>query len=272
LYEGLVDRKCEHGLDAAVRRLSKLSLSADALRKSAEIINDRAITRPVSVGEISIQVGGFSYKMPTDIQGFQVNVMHAVISGDELVRKNLGMNLENAAQVLWGELLGWQSLHFGLRSAKAFGALLELAQGALAKQVISNSTQAETDLEVYTLLEALRHPVQSVSFRIALPNLKLIKDDGRDENEYDVVSVVLKQDKHVEVWVWGVTVEQNLTPKRNADMAKIQKLKDLLGQRWAADVRVVTCYVHKDGDDICLEIDGCQSRRIVAREVVTDTT
>ena len=77
------------------------------------------------------------------------------------------------------------------------------------------------------------------------------------------MSVVLKEDKHVEVWVWGVTIEANLAPKRNADLVKIQKLKDLLGGRWEADVRVVTCYVHKDGNDICCEIDGAQQRRTI---------
>jgi hypothetical protein len=61
--------------------------------------------------------------------------------------------------------------------------------------------------------------------------------------------------------LWGGTTEQNLAPKRTADLAKIQKLKDLLGNRWAADVRVVTCYIHKDGNDICCEIDGVQERR-----------
>lgn len=94
-----------------------------------------------------------------------------------------------------------------------------------------------------------------------MPNLKLSKEDGEVENEYDVVAVVLKGDKDVEVWVWGVTTEQNLQPKRNSDMAKIRKLLDLLGGRWEADVRVVTCYVHKDGNEICCEIDGRQERR-----------
>jgi hypothetical protein len=68
----------------------------------------------------------------------------------------------------------------------------------------------------------------------------------------------------VEVWVWGVTVEQDLTGKRTADVAKIQKLKDLLGQRLGGDVTVRTCYIHRDGNDICCEIDGRQERRGVA--------
>lgn len=263
LYEGLVARKCEHGLDAAIVRLSKLGLPAKSLQPSAEVINRRATAQPADEGEISIQVGGFIYAFHGDPQEFQINAMHATISGDDTVRRNLGMTLEDAAEVLWGELLRWQSLHFGLKSTKTFTALLELAQNALAKQVIAGVRDAEINLEVYTLLEALRHPADSVSFRIALPNLKLMKEDAQPENEYDVVSVILKEDKHVEVWVWGVTIEQNLTSKRTADMEKIQKLKDLLGQRWGGDVTVRTCYVHKDGMDICCEIDGCQTRRPV---------
>jgi hypothetical protein len=99
-----------------------------------------------------------------------------------------------------------------------------------------------------------------VSFRIALPNLKLLKDDGKTEGEYDVVSIVLKNDKDVEVWVWGVTTEANLEQKRTEDLGKIQKLKDLLGMRWEADIKIVTSYVHIEGNEICREIDGVHTR------------
>lgn len=201
--------------------------------------------------------------MPGDQREFQINAMHAAISGDDDVRKNLGMSLEDAASVLWAELLLWQSLHFGNSPSKTFGKLLDAAQTELAKQVIAGAPTAEADLEIYTLLEALKHPADSVSFRIALPNLKLIKEDKQPENEYDVVSVILKQDKHVEVWVWGVTTEQDLGKKRQEDLGKIEKLKDLLGNRWGDDVRNVTCYVHKDGNNICLDINGIKTTRAV---------
>jgi hypothetical protein len=150
-----------------------------------------------------------------------------------------------------------------LSPTKKVSAAVEEAQSILAQQVIGAGLGAEADLELYTLLEALKHPKKSVSFRIALPNLRLMKDNGAIENEYDVVSVALKDDKDVEVWVWGVTTAADLGPKRMDDLGKIQKLKDLLGGRWEADVRVVTCYVHRDGNDICLEIDGVQTRRTI---------
>jgi hypothetical protein len=263
LYEGLVARECEHGLELVMERLTKLNLPADSLRPAAEVVNRRLSSETAADGEMSIRVGEFAYAFHGDPEEFRVNAMHAAISGDDTVRKNLGMTLEDAAGVLWWQLLLWQSLHFGLQPTKAFTKLLDEAQKALAANVLAGAPTAEGDLEAYTLLEALKHPADSVSFRIALPNLKLMKEDGQPENEYDVVSVILKEDKHVQVWVWGVTVEQNLTAKRNDDMAKIQKLKDLLGQRWGGDVTVRTCYVHKDGNDICCEIDGCQSRRTV---------
>jgi hypothetical protein len=63
--------------------------------------------------------------------------------------------------------------------------------------------------------------------------------------------------------VWDVTTEANLDAKRTADLGKIQKLKDLLSGRWEDDVRVATCYVHKDGTEIVLDIDGRQFRRVL---------
>jgi len=100
---------------------------------------------------------------------------------------------------LWTELLRWQTEYFGLRSSKKVFDLLSKAQEELAKRVIRGGETAASNLELYALLETLRHPDTGVSFRIALPNLRLMKGDGQPENEYDVVSVSLKEDKHVEV-------------------------------------------------------------------------
>jgi hypothetical protein len=235
-----------------------------ALRKAGDFINKRISERSEASGEFSFKIGGYEYPVRSDPQALQLNMMHASLSGDDSVRKNLGIKVEEAAELLWHELLDWQSMYFSQRPSQKVMALVEEAQSQLAKQVVEPAPSAETDLELYALLEALKHPSDTVSFRVVLPNLKLLKEDGATENEYDVVSVALKDDKDVEVWVWEVTTKQDLTSKRNEDMARIQRLKDLLGGRWETDVRVVTNYIHKDGTDICCEIDGRQSRRHVA--------
>jgi hypothetical protein len=158
-------------------------------------------------------------------------------------------------------MLEWQSIYFGVSTSQKVKLLIQEAQALLGKRVVDAAPTADDDLELYTLLEALNQPGSKVSFRVALPNLELLTDENTVENEYDVVAVILRGDKDVEVWVWGVTTEQNLTPKRNSDLAKIQKLKDLLGSRWEADVKVVTCYIHKYENEIRCEIDGRQERR-----------
>jgi hypothetical protein len=264
LFDGLVDRHCEHGLDAAVERLSGLAVQLPTLRRAANVVNGRASGKTRVVGDFSFKIGGYEYPLRADPQELQISTMHAALSGSDEVRKNLGMSTEDAAAILWSELAAWQSIYFGLKPTKKVGAAVEEAQNILAQQVVASGAGAEAALELYTLLEALGHPTDCVSFRIALPNLKLLKDDDTAENEYDVVSVALKGDKDVEVWVWGVTTAADLGPKRTADLGKIQKLKDLLGGRWEADVRVVTCYVHRNGNNICLEIDGVQTRRTIA--------
>ncbi len=264
LFDGLVDRHCEHGMSDAVERLSELAIQLTTLKKAADVVNSRASSKSSGAGNFSFMIGGYEYPFRGDPQELQINTMHAALSGSDEVRNNLGLSTQHAAAVLWNELVTWQSIYFGLNPTKKVASMAGEAQKLLERRVIAAGTGAEADLELYTMLEALQYPAEGVSFRIALPNLKLIKEDGTTENEYDVVSVALKGDKDVEVWVWGVTTEQNLGPKRTADFGKIQKLKDLLGGRWGADVRVVTCYVHRDGNDICLEIDGVQTRRTVA--------
>lgn len=265
LFEGLMDRRCSHGLDAVVATLSKLTIPSDILRKAADVVNKRASGKAKPSGAFSFKIGDYEYPAQGDFWNLQVNVMHAALSGGDTVRANLDVTAEDAAQILWTELLHWQTEYFGLRPSKKVFDLLDKAQEKLAKRVIQGAETAASDLELYALLEALRHPEKGISFRIALPNLRLMKDDGQPENEYDVVSVSLKEDKHVEVWVWGVTTEANIDAKRTADLGKIQRLKDLLGSRWEDDVRVVTCYLHKEGTAIVREIDGRQSRWVANR-------
>lgn len=264
LFEGLVDRRCAHGLDSAVAHVSRLPVQLSTLRKAADVVNSRASGKSAVSADFSFKIGGYEYPFRGDPQELQINTMHAALSGNDTVRKNLGITIEEAAEILWGELAAWQSIYFGPSPSRKVAAALDEAQARLAQRVIAAGPTAEGDLELYALLEAVKHPTDGVSFRIALPNLRLLKEDGNPENEYDVVSVVLKNDKDVEVWVWGVTTEENLTQKRADDLAKIQKLKDLLGSRWGNDVRIVTCYMHKDGNDICCEIDGKQERRTIA--------
>ena len=263
LFEGLLDRRCSHELDEAPVPLSKLDIPSEVLRKAAGVVNRRAAGRAKIYAGFGIKIGDYEYPVQRDPRNLEINVMHAALSGGDSVRAKLGVTAEDAARILWTELLHWQTEYFGLRPSRKVCDLLARAQEELARRVIQGAETAASDLELYTLLEALRHPDAGVSFRIALPNLRLMKGDGQPENEYDVVSVSLKDDKHVEVWVWGVTTEANLEPKRTADLGKIQRLKDLLGGRWEDDVRVVTSYVHRGGEGIRCDIDGRQECRSV---------
>jgi hypothetical protein len=261
LIEGLIGRKSNHGIQEAADKLGSFRVDISKLRKAADFVNKR-FSRSIVIGEFKFKIGEYEYPLRTDPQGVTINTMHAALSGDDKVRANLRITTEQAAGMLWGALLDWQTIFFGLESRKTILDVVNEVQNELSKQVVARSPGGEIALELYTLLEALKQP-STVSFRVALPNLKLLKDDGTIENEYDVVSIVLKNDKDVEIWVWGVTTEQDLTRKRTSDLAKIQRLKDFLGGRWATDVKVVTCYVHKERNDICCEIDGRQERRTI---------
>jgi hypothetical protein len=143
-------------------------------------------------GEYSFKIGGYEYPFHGDPQELQINIMHASLLGDETVRKNLGLSVEEASELLWDELLDWQSVYFGLRAPQKVLELLNEARYQLGRAVIDAAPTAAHDLELYTLLEALKHPRKAISFRVTLPNVKLLKEDGTIENEYDVVSVVLK--------------------------------------------------------------------------------
>jgi hypothetical protein len=264
LLEGLLDRRCANALDTVSKRLSLLNVDVKVLRGAANAAIRRTDQKADADSQLTIRIGGYEYPYRGNPVGMQISAMHAVLAGDEELAKKLGVTREWAAEILWTDILRWQNAYFSPRPSVAVRTLLESAQARLALSVISGGEGAAIDLECYALLEAMKHPPAGVSFRVTLPNLKLLNEDGTVANEYDVVSVTLKDENAVEVWVWGVTTEANVDAKRTADLGKIQKLRDLLGNRWAGDVRVVTCYVHRDGNEICHEIDGVQTRTAYA--------
>lgn len=258
LFEGLVGLTCEHALGEATERLANLTIPQAVLQGAARVVNRREGIRAASSTEIRIRIGSFDYSLQGDPR---LNIMHAALMGDDEVRSNLRLSLAEAARILWHQLLSWQSIYFRRLTPKKIPQLVEEAQKIFAQSVKESSPTAQDDLQLYTLLEALKHPSQSVSFRLALPRLILLREDKTPENEYDAVSVVLKEDKDVEIWIWGATTEAKVSSKKNKDRAKIQKLKDRLGNRWGDEIRIVENYIHKVNNKIFCEIDGRQYRR-----------
>jgi hypothetical protein len=187
--------------------------------------------------------------------------MYAAITGTEELRAKLQIDLQTAIGILWKELLLSQHVYFPKQTAQCIIDLVQETQDSLKSRVLAGAQTKDYDLEIYTLLETLRHPAEH-RFRISMPGVTLInEEEKRNVNEYDVLSLVLTKDGKMEVWIWGVTTEQDWRPKREKDMVKIQALRDRLGSRWTGEVRTVGNYIHVDGGKIWLEIDGVQKRR-----------
>jgi len=88
----------------------------------------------------------------------------------------------------------------------------------------------------------------------------ILNDKKMPINEYDSISISLTENKNVQVWIWGVTTELGIKRKRDDDRQKIQKIKDHLFSRWEG-IKLIENYVYKDGNNICLEIDGHRFKR-----------
>lgn len=259
IWEGLLDRKVQHALDDSVSRLGDLSSSIESyLQKAASIVKNRSGRGQSTTFDVRVKIGEADYPLNSNLIA---SVAHAFISSKES-RDKLDITIESAGKLVWDQLLRWQSVYFGMNPPVSLITLLSATQKLLLGNVISSPSSAWKDLECYTLLEALKWPKEAVSFRIALPNLIVYKSDGSTENEYDVVSISLKEDKNVEAWIWGVTTKGGIDSKRTSDYQKIQNLKKLLSMRWGDEVRVVYNYVCKEGKQIICDIDGRQYTRV----------
>jgi hypothetical protein len=262
LFEGLIAKDCDHKILDTIKRLAELQLSTDLLKGAIEVIKTKSNNRLTDENNISVRIGEVDYPLSADPRKLALDTLSFVLSSKSLPHNQaLIAYLRQGSLIIWAELLNWQSVYFGNKPSKKVIDFITEAQRLLAINVVNQTPSSQSDFEIYTFLESLKNPSDRISFRMALPNLILLTEEKITENEYDVVSVLLKDDKKVEVWIWGVTTEADIIRKRTNDHVKIQKLKDLLGSRWGGDVRTVENYLYKEGNDICCEIDSVQTKR-----------
>ena len=272
LCEGLLGSRVKHKLDKAVEDLPMLDTLDNPLTKRIATMIYAQTSKGVSSDQVALQVGGMDYPLLlARANGVQMELAASWLSTTAQFGSGAAINDDLATRVLWKELLQWQSMYFDANPSKDITRFIDRTQTTLAQGLIGRVSDPGRALEHYVLLESLKYPRDSVSFRISLPNLEIIDDNGRTTNEYDVVTIVLRDNKDVEVWVWGVTVEQNINAKRREDILKIQKLDRLLHDRWGNDLKVVQNYVYKDGPEICCTIDGTETRRLIASPGVNVT-
>jgi hypothetical protein len=265
LFEGLIAKECEHKILDAIIRLAELPFSTDLLKGTIDAIKSRASDR-IAEKSISVRIGEIDYPITADSRQLVLNTLSLVISNKQNPQNQaLKEYLQQGSMVVWAELLNWQSIYFGNKPSKKILDFVNHAQNLLAISVINNTPSAQKDLEIFALLESLKNPKSKISFRVSLPNLTLFNEEHITVNEYDVVTVLLKEEKNVEIWIWGVTTESNIERKRNEDHLKIEKLMNLLGNRWGNEVKLVENYLHKDGNDICYKIDGVIDRKTIVQ-------
>lgn len=261
LAEALCGVKIEHNLPGIIERLAPLSSEhLFEIKKVANIVIKKYSGDKASI-PISIRVGDLDYSLPLSPVGSGINIMlmHAAIYGSEELRKKTKVNLKKASKILLSELLLWQPRYFSNMS-KSVENLMTVMQNDLIALIKQNKNVA-SNLEYYAFLEALKCPSKKISFRFVLPNLILFKDDGNKENEYDIASIFLKSYKEVEIWIWGVSSNQDISTKQKEDHGKIQILKDKIGNRWGGEIRVVTNYICCNNRELILDIDGRQEHR-----------
>lgn len=261
LAEALCGVKIEHNLPGIIERLAPLSSEhLFEIKKVANIVLKKYSGDKASI-PISIRVGDLDYSLPLSPVGSGINIMlmHAAIYGSEELRKKTKVNLEKASKILLSELLLWQPRYFSDMSKKVENLMTVMQNDLIA--LIKQNKNVASNLEYYAFLEALKCPSEKISFRFVLPNLILFKDNGNKENEYDIASIFLKSYKEVEIWIWGVSSNQDISIKQKEDHGKIQILKDKIGNRWGGEIRVVTNYICCNNRELILDIDGRQEHR-----------
>lgn len=257
--EGFCGKKINIGFREIFSELGQLPLTNDKpLKELSKYLSKKST---VNITESGISLGFEDFFKPRFDSEIRLRAAHSALTGTEAVRNNLSISYEKAVSIVLSHLLTWQQRYFISPLTKTVVASIHSIQESLKVEIFNgNGTDKGRLLELYAFLEALINPLDRVKVRFCLPNFVILRANGTPENEYDVISFILKTNMSVEILIWGVTTEIDISKKRRDDTTKIQRLKDLLGQRWEG-IRTVQNYVHLEAGQICLEIDGCHERR-----------
>lgn len=118
LFDGLINRRCQDGLESVTDRLSKLPVDRPILQSAADVANRLACNGSETLSDIGFKIGEYEYPFHGNPHEIQINMMHAALSGDDSVRENLDLSIEEAAKLLWKELTLWQTVYFGANPTK----------------------------------------------------------------------------------------------------------------------------------------------------------
>ncbi len=261
--EGISGKKVVCNLNNIVQSLASVTPpELSSISKASEFICRRTDNESPKEDEPKFVIGDVIQSVKTADFSLSLKVMKAVFEDPKGAGKLFNTDIKGALEIFWAHLISWQHRYFVTIPPKSIVPVLGEVQQELLKRVVAGGTTKDADLEAYAFLESLINPGENVLFRLSLPNWIILNDDNKEhENEYDVITFLMRSNKDVEVWIWGCTTNQDLEVKRSEDTTKINKLKDILGRRWSGEIRTVQNYVHKENDCICLEIDGRQVRR-----------
>lgn len=265
LFEGIINKKITSDPKNLILRLAELEYNQDLLRDVAGLVKRKTVVSVDGSKQIALRIGDVDVQYRRDQYELLMNMMYAALSsGSDTITESLGYSPPNYFNViLWSELIKWQSIYFGIKPSNQVLNFVKCAQDQLCKGIRKNNEQASKDLEYYCYLESLIHPSKKISLRYSAINLQVYSDEKKTENEYDVVSILLIDDKDVEVWIWGVTTNKDIKSKKKEDHAKIEKLKEHIQGQWEGDVKIVVNYVYKKGSTLYCDIDGRIEKRIL---------
>jgi len=258
VFEFLFGKKIDQNLEHIIRRCSELDCGEDILKRVSKVLETRGLRKMDIPAEISLRIGEKDYQLAKYLSNIPLMLMVASLTNRNEINEILQMDKVQATSIIWKEILECQSLYFSFKIPNAMINLIDESQRILHGQIFHNRESASRDLEVFSFLESLKYPSEKVSFKISLPNLKIFNSYGKVENEYDVISLSLGDGKNVELWIWGVTTVKDIAKKREEDLKKINKLKNIIHARWKDEIRVVINYVAKDKNSIIYDIDGTQ--------------
>jgi len=267
MFEGIINKQVTGGFDKNfIKRLAELDYDNELLKNVADYVRRKNVGSIDGSKQIAIRFGDVDVQYREDRYELLMNMMYAAISSgkNELIEK-VYPHPNYFKIILWSELIQWQSVYFGVRPSRQVIQLLKCAQEQLCKNIKNDSTTSSKDLEYYSYLESLIQPNKKISLRYSAIDLKILKDEKKTENEYDVVSILLVDDRDVEIWIWGVTTNKDINSKKRDDLNKIEILKNNIQSQWKGDVKIVVNYVYKKGSAIICDIDG----RIESRSLKT---
>lgn len=277
VFEALFGERVTAKTRDAVKHLTKLDIPPELLQKAMKQVYTIHTKSEANGVNAEIKFGNSIYALPTSQRSHLLLLAHHHYSASREDRNAVRFTSQQAAELLWTEVLLFPSKYQIPRIHSSFASLIRCAKTMLRDRALANASSSSKDMEVLSLLLAHEQAASSGRYVFVSMGLSLIGSNDQPQNEIDAAALFVPQrprrkssgkrnhqNHYVGVQLWEATIagKNQLAEKKKTDRSKMEAIRQKLTARWDSEISVEMNSLYIQNQRLYID-NGSQQRELI---------